>query len=207
MFLTREPAEAGIRAFVAAQSTLPLSYAEVGATREGVTPKGYYAVDRYRVKLGEGEAAYRRAVEALRGWRQFDLGWASIVPRGAPLEVGTTVAVLARHYGFWSLNSARVVYLVEGTDRAERFGFATGRSPATARRARNASSSSATARAAPSTTKCWHSPGPTIPWRGSATRSPGRCSGASRTTRRRRWPGPWPRSLSLHRAARIFARC
>ena len=129
MFLTREPAEAGIRAFVAAQSTLPLSYAEVGATREGVTPKGYYAVDRYRVKLGEGEAVYRRAVEALRGWRQFDLGWASIVPRGAPLEVGTTVAVLARHYGFWSLNSARVVYLVEGTDRAERFGFAYGTLP------------------------------------------------------------------------------
>ena len=129
MFLTREPAEAGIRAFVAAQSTLPLSYAEVGATREGVTPKGYYAVDRYRVKLGEGEAAYRRAVEALRGWRQFDLGWASIVPRGAPLEVGTTVAVLARHYGFWSLNSARVVYLVKDMDRAERFGFAYGTLP------------------------------------------------------------------------------
>ena len=127
--MTREPAEAGIRAFVAAQSTLPFSYAEVGATREGVTPKGYYAVDRYRVKLGEGEAVYRRAVEALRGWRQFDLGWASIVPRGAPLEVGTTVAVLARHYGFWSLNSARVVYLVEGTDRAERFGFAYGTLP------------------------------------------------------------------------------
>jgi uncharacterized protein (UPF0548 family) len=129
VFLTREPAEAGIRAFVAAQSTLPFSYAEVGATREGVTPKGYYAVDRYRVKLGEGEAAYRRAVEALRGWRQFDLGWASIVPRGASLEVGTTVAVLARHFGFWSLNSVRVVYLVEGTDRAERFGFAYGTLP------------------------------------------------------------------------------
>jgi uncharacterized protein (UPF0548 family) len=128
VFLTREPAEAGIRAFVAAQSTLPLSYAEVGATREGVTPKGY-AVDRYRVKLGEGEEVYRRAVEALRGWRQFDLGWASIVPRGAPLELGTTVAVLARHYGFWSLNSTRVVYLVKDTDRAERFGFAYGTLP------------------------------------------------------------------------------
>jgi uncharacterized protein (UPF0548 family) len=72
---------------------------------------------------------YRRAVEALRGWRQFDLGWASIVPRGAPLEVGTTVAVLARHYGFWSLNSARVVYLVEDTNRAKRFGFAYGTLP------------------------------------------------------------------------------
>ncbi|HKH76974.1 MAG TPA: DUF1990 domain-containing protein [Rubrobacteraceae bacterium] len=129
MFLTREPAEAEVRAFVAAQSTLPFSYADVGATREGVLPPKGYVADRYRVKLSEGEEAYRRAVEALRGWRQFDLGWVSIVPRGAPLKVGTTVAVLARHYGFWSLNSARVVYLVEGTDRAERFGFAYGTLP------------------------------------------------------------------------------
>lgn len=128
MFSIREPAEAGILDFIADQSALPFSYAEVGATREGVPPEGY-AVDRYRVRLGEGEEAYRRSVETLRGWRQFDLGWAGILPRGAPLEVGTTVSVLANHYGFWSLNSARVIYLVESTDRAERFGFAYGTLP------------------------------------------------------------------------------
>lgn len=125
MFLIREPSDAEIREFIVAQASLPFSYAEVGATREGVAPKGY-AVDRYRVKLGEGEEAFERAKGALGGWRQFDLGWARIAPRGAPLEVGTTVAVLARHYGFRSLNSARVVYLVESTDR---FGFAYGTLP------------------------------------------------------------------------------
>lgn len=128
MFLIRKPSEAGIRDFIAAQSLLPFSYPDVGATREGAPPKGY-AVDRYRVKLGEGEQTFERAKEALHGWRQFDLGWAGIVPTGAPIEVGTTVAVLAHHYGFWSLNSACVVYLVESTDQTERFGFAYGTLP------------------------------------------------------------------------------
>lgn len=125
MFLLREPAETEVRDFLAAQESLPFSYEEVGATREGVPPKGY-TVDRYRVRLGTGEEAFKRAKSALRGWRQFDLGWAGLVPRGAPLEVGTTVAVLANHYGFWSLNSARIVYLVESTVR---FGFAYGTLP------------------------------------------------------------------------------
>lgn len=133
VFLTREPAEADIRDFIAAQSSLPFSYAEVGATREGVPAKGY-AVDRYRVRLGEGEEAFERARRALRGWQQFDLGWARIVPRTALIEVGTTIAVLARHYGFWSLNTARIVYLLEETGDVERFGFGYGTLPGHAER-------------------------------------------------------------------------
>ena len=130
MFLPGEPSASDIERFIASQDGLPFSYAEVGATRAGRPPKGY-AVDRYRVRLGEGEEAFERAQEALRGWRQFDLGWAGIFPRGAPIEVGTTVAVLARHYGFWSLNAARVVYRIEERDdeAVERFGFAYGTLP------------------------------------------------------------------------------
>ena len=45
----------------------PFSYKEVGASREVGAPPGYYAVDRYQAKLGEGAEAYQRAVEALRG--------------------------------------------------------------------------------------------------------------------------------------------
>ncbi len=128
MFSLRRPSEDEIRRHLAAQRYLPFSYREVGATREGAPPKGY-AVDRYRARLGNGEEVFERAKEALRGWRQLDLGWAEVVPREAPLEVGTTVAVLARQYGFWSLNAARVVYLVGGSDRVERFGFAYGTLP------------------------------------------------------------------------------
>ena len=133
MFSVRSPSEAEVRRYLAAQEALPFSYPEVGATRQGAPPKGY-AVDRYRVRLGEGEEAFELAKEALRGWRQFDLGWVGIFPRGAPIEVDTTVAVLARHYGFWSLNTARIVYLVEGSGGAERFGFAYGTLPGHAER-------------------------------------------------------------------------
>lgn len=128
MFSLSKPSGGKVRRYLAAQRALPFSYGEVGATRRGAPPKGY-AVDRYRVRLGAGEGAFGRAKGALRGWRQFDLGWARVVPPGAPIEVGTTVGVLARHYGFWSLNAARVVYLVEGSERVERFGFAYGTLP------------------------------------------------------------------------------
>ncbi|HLM78203.1 MAG TPA: DUF1990 family protein [Rubrobacteraceae bacterium] len=63
-----------VRRFLSSQSVLQFSYGEVGASREGVLPKGY-AVDRYRVRLGEGEKAYERAIKALRERRPFDLEW------------------------------------------------------------------------------------------------------------------------------------
>ena len=56
-------------------------------------------------------------------WKQFDIGWVETFPRHAPVEVGTVVAVLIQHLGFWSLNGCRVLYNVGG-DR--RFGFAYG---------------------------------------------------------------------------------
>ena len=86
------------------------------------------------MKLGEGEEAYTRAREALLSWRQLDLGWVSLRPGGAPVQVGTTVAVLASHARFWSLNSARIIYLVEERDAVERFGFAYGTLPGHAER-------------------------------------------------------------------------
>jgi uncharacterized protein (UPF0548 family) len=91
-------------------------------------------VDRYRVRLGEGPEAYARAVEALRGWRQCDLGWVRLLLPGMPLEAGVTVGVLVWHYGFWSLNPARIVYLVEETGNVERFGFGYGTLPGHAER-------------------------------------------------------------------------
>ena len=133
MFLLEKPPGVKIERFVASQAKLAFSYGEVGATRDDRTPKGYVA-DRYRVKLGEGKEAYERAKDALRAWRQFGLGWVSAHPNHAPVEVGTTVAVLASHAGFWSLNPARIVYLVEEGGDVERFGFAYGTLPGHAER-------------------------------------------------------------------------
>jgi uncharacterized protein (UPF0548 family) len=43
-----------------------------------------------------------------------------------PSRRGTDVAVLIRHFGFWSLNGCRVLYEVGGQTDTARFGFAYG---------------------------------------------------------------------------------
>lgn len=53
----------------------------------------------------------------------FNLGWVQVFPRHASIEVGTTVAVVVNHFGFWSMNATRIVYVV---DEERRFGFAYG---------------------------------------------------------------------------------
>jgi len=124
MFMLREPSDEDAARFVASQRDLPFTYSEVGATN--ATPPASYTVDHNRIQLGKGEAIYRRAVEALNNWRQFELGWVVIAPRGVLVETGATVAVKARAFGTWSLNACRVVYVI---DEARRFGFAYGTLP------------------------------------------------------------------------------
>lgn len=133
MFALTEPTESDIAKFVYEQSQLPFSYSEVGATQvalsdRAVTPHGYN-VDHNRVQLGRGADVYARAVAALKQWRQFDLGWVSIAPRGVKIEKGVTVAVKAWACGMWSLNACRVVYIVDEAHATRRFGFAYGTLP------------------------------------------------------------------------------
>ena len=81
-------------------------------------------------RIVEGGETFDRAVAALRAWKMFDVRWVRIFPPGAPIEAGTTVAVLARHYGLWSLNACRIVYLIEEDDGGvRRSGFAYGTLP------------------------------------------------------------------------------
>jgi uncharacterized protein (UPF0548 family) len=127
MFLFRRPSEEVVRQFITSQRALPFSYSQVGATE--TEPPAGYTVDHNRIRLGEGEDTYRLAASALRSWKQFDLGWVTIVPPQIPLEVGATVAVQAKAFGFWSLNAARVVYMVDEDGRTKRFGFAYGTLP------------------------------------------------------------------------------
>jgi len=131
MFLHRKPSEEVVRQFISSQRDLPFSYAQVGATRSqpGDVHRGY-TVDHNRIKLGQGQETYERAMSALRSWQQFNLGWVTVVPPGEPLEVGTAVAVLAKVFGCWSLNAARIVYVIdEGQAQRTRFGFAYGTLP------------------------------------------------------------------------------
>jgi uncharacterized protein (UPF0548 family) len=131
MFLQRKPSEEVVKRFISSQQDLSFSYAEVGATRnQSRNVDGGYNIDHNRLKLGEGGETYRRAVAALRSWHQFKLGWVTVVPSGKPLDVGTTVALQAKVFGFWSLNAARVVYVIDESDYEKaRFGFAYGTLP------------------------------------------------------------------------------
>lgn len=123
----RKPADDLVRAFLAAEEGEPLAYEGPGATRAGGAPPRGYDADRNRVRLGEGEAAFGRAVEALRRWTQFRLGWVEVRPEGAPVREGTTVAVLIRAAGLWWLNASRVVYVEDEPDGpVRRFAFAYG---------------------------------------------------------------------------------
>ncbi len=48
----------------------------------------------------------------------------------APIEVGSTVGILCRTWGLWSLHAARIVYVIdESNDDVDRFGFAYGTLP------------------------------------------------------------------------------
>lgn len=124
MFKITEPSDEDVARFISSQRDLELTYKQIGATN--TTPPAGYTIDHNRIQIGQGEATFKCAVEALRNWRQFELGWVTVVPRGVRIEVGATVAVKARAFGTWSLSAARVVYVI---DEPRRFGFAYGTLP------------------------------------------------------------------------------
>src|SRR5262249_14544631 len=110
MFLIWPPSRPQIEQFLAAQHDLPYTYPEVGATGAMVAPANYQ-LDHNRIRLGAGAATFERAATALQRWAMFDIGWVRLCWLETPLAPGATFVVAIRHFGFWSLNSARIVYL------------------------------------------------------------------------------------------------
>jgi uncharacterized protein (UPF0548 family) len=125
MFRITEPSDEDVARFISSQRNLEFTYPEVGATN--TTPPNGYRLDHNRIQLGNGEATFKLAVEALKKWRQFELGWVTVAPRDVEIEIGAIVAVKARAFGTWSMSASRVVYVI---DEARRFGFAYGTLPA-----------------------------------------------------------------------------
>ncbi len=56
----------------------------------------------------------------------FQLGWVETFPGSAAIAEGTTVAILVHLFGCWSLNAARIVYVIDQPLPLARFGFAYG---------------------------------------------------------------------------------
>jgi uncharacterized protein (UPF0548 family) len=134
VFYTQQPSDEAVSRFIASQRKLPFSYAEVGATKHDPPPG--YNVDHNRIKLGDGELTFQKAVAALGSWKHFDLGWVKIVPDDVAIEVGNMVAVRAQVFGLWTLNACRIVYVLDEKEESckARFGFAYGTLPAHAER-------------------------------------------------------------------------
>jgi uncharacterized protein (UPF0548 family) len=124
LFSLQPPSADKIREFITRQRHSGFSYSEVGASANELP--NHYNGDRTRILLGSGEAIWLRAVEAIRGWQMFNMRWIRLCWPNTPIQVGRDVAVLVHHFGFYSLNAARIVYVVDEDGPIAQFGFAYG---------------------------------------------------------------------------------
>ncbi|HVF30796.1 MAG TPA: DUF1990 domain-containing protein [Pyrinomonadaceae bacterium] len=122
MFLFFRPTPLEIDEFLQERQSDEYSYPEVGGTSLDRFPTGYN-IDHNRILLGSGRPVFEVAKDAIRSWTQFKVPGVEIIHSNTPIEPGRTVAMLAEHLGFYSLNSCRIVYVL---DEPGRFGFAYG---------------------------------------------------------------------------------
>lgn len=122
-----EPSGTDIENFLASQKDLPFSYKEVGASQTTI-PAGY-PINYHRIKLGDGAEIFDRAKDAVQSWTMYQLDWTRLYPSDAPIAVGQVVCVAVNHGLCWSINSCRIIYVLEEKGETERFGFAFGTLP------------------------------------------------------------------------------
>ena len=128
VILLRKPSDARIGCFLDDPRSLPFSYPEVGATRDGAPPG--YPLNQLRGWLGAGPEPFARAAGALRGWKMYETGRTKLCWPDVPITASTIVGVLGRHFGLWSLNACRIVYVIEEEASLLRcYGFAFGTLP------------------------------------------------------------------------------
>lgn len=123
-----KPSADVLRRFLDEQARLRDTYGGRGSTLWGGgaenAPAGF-DVDHTRACLGAGAQTWLAAKNALRGWRQFQLGWVEPWPADVPIFGNEVVAIVARLGPVYWLNACRIV----GTDEErgssiERLSFA-----------------------------------------------------------------------------------
>ncbi len=126
----RKPSAETLRRILQSQAPLEYTYPSVGTKRTNAPPPAGYVVDHTRTIIGQGPIVFERARTAIVRWRQFQLGWLEAFPDDTPIRAGETVLVLARVFGLWWTNAARIVYTIdEMGDALASFGFAYGTLP------------------------------------------------------------------------------
>ncbi|MCY1143476.1 DUF1990 domain-containing protein [Actinoplanes sp. Pm04-4] len=96
-----------------------LTYAEVGATREGQLPAGYEHVFR-DARLGQGRATYEKAANGLFHWRMHRAAGLKVHGVNGPAAVGVDVTLRLLVLSI----PCRVVYTVDEPNRRG-FGYGT----------------------------------------------------------------------------------
>jgi uncharacterized protein (UPF0548 family) len=132
MFFIHRPSDETIRKLLAKARLQVFSFRLLNFQNEHF-PRGYN-VDHNRTKLGAGPVVFSRGAEAIKQWEMFNIGWVELCWPGAPIETGSTVAVLASHFGLWSLNACRIVNVIDEDGPVRRYGFIYGTLPEHAER-------------------------------------------------------------------------
>jgi len=130
MFRLRKPDRAFFERIRTHYRDLPLTYTEVGCSRDSAPPG--FVVDNYRVCLGCGAEVFNRARQAICDWKVLSLGWVEPCWPEQPLQKGVLVGTMARVFGLWAVNLCRIVYVVKEEGPVCRFGFAYGTLPGNA---------------------------------------------------------------------------
>lgn len=115
------PSKNKVESFLKEQAKASYTYTDLEGSRTANVSG--YDNDHNCCVIGSGDQQWEAAKEALYLWAQFPASWTKILRERAPLKVGQTVAVLFRIFGVWWINSARIVYTF---DESNRFGFAYG---------------------------------------------------------------------------------
>lgn len=124
MFLARRPSRDRIRRYLEAERHSNLTYDEVLATL-GDMPSHKYTVDQYGAELGRGAPCFDRARAALMRFENYPAGWTTVITDGdRPPEPGLVFVSHIAHYGFHSMNSCRVLRVID--EPQQRYGFVFG---------------------------------------------------------------------------------
>jgi uncharacterized protein (UPF0548 family) len=122
MWSIARPSAPKLDALLAKVAALPLSYPEVGMTREPQPPPGY-GREHQHVELSIDFAAARAAVIA---FATHQLPYLFLHPSNVSAVFGANVLVVARVGPLWTTNPCRIVYV---DDTPDRFTYAYGTLP------------------------------------------------------------------------------
>ena len=111
MLFLRRPSDQQIHTLLTARESIPFSYVDVGATR--TSPPSGWRINHMRQLIGIGKAAYERAVAALFSWQLLAVDGLQVFPSATILQPHTNVALCSRHFGIWSVDFCRVIYVLQ----------------------------------------------------------------------------------------------